>query len=98
MIRSVLFLITFYLFTAVLFILMLPALFFPRKVEYAFLSFWTKSARWLLKIFCNVKVNVKGLENLPKKNGYIIASKHESAMETVLFHSLVPNVFYIFKI
>ena len=97
MIRSVLFLITFYLFTAVLFTLMLPTLLLPRCIAFAFLSFWTKSARWLLKVFCDIKVNVKGVENLPKQNGYIIASKHESAMETVLFHSLVPNVFYIFK-
>ncbi|MGN0919490.1 MAG: lysophospholipid acyltransferase family protein [Alphaproteobacteria bacterium] len=97
MIRSVLFLITFYLFTACLFILMLPALFLPRRVEYAFLYFWTKGARALLWVFCGIKIKVKGLENLPKKNGYIVASKHESAMETVLFHSLIPNVFYIFK-
>ena len=74
MIRSILFLITFYLFTAVLFTLMLPALLLPRRVEYVFLYFWTRGARWLLKVFCNIKVNVKGLENLPKENGYIIAS------------------------
>lgn len=97
MIRSILFLFTFYLFTAILFTLMLPALFLPRSVEYAFLYFWTKGARCLLKVFCGITVNVKGLENLPQKNGYIIAAKHESAMETVLFHSLVPHVFYIFK-
>lgn len=97
MIRSILFLITFYLFTAVLFTLMLPALLLPRKVEYIFLYFWTRGARWLMQIFCGIKISIKGLENLPQKNGYIIASKHESAMETVIFHSLVPNVFYIFK-
>lgn len=97
MISSILFLITFYLFTAILFTLMLPTLLLPREVEYAFLYFWTKGAKWLLRVFCNIKVNVKGLENLPKENGYILASKHESAMETVLFHCIVPHVFYIFK-
>jgi len=97
MIRSVLFVITFYLFTAVLFTIMLPTLILPRAVAFYFLSFWTKGARWLLKVFCHIEVRIKGLENLPKKNGYIVAAKHESAMETVLFHSLVPNVFYVFK-
>ena len=47
MIRSILFLITFYLFTAILFTLMLPTLLLPREVEYAFLYFWTKGAKWL---------------------------------------------------
>ena len=97
MIRSVLFLITFYLFTAVLFTLMLPALLLPRSVEYFFLYFWTRGARWLMQVFCGIKINFKGLENLPKKNGYIVAAKHESAMETVIFHSIIPHVFYIFK-
>ena len=97
MIRSILFLFCFYLFKEILFTIMLPLLFFPRAAEYVFLSFWTNGARWLLKVFCHVNVQVKGLENLPPKNGYIVAAKHESAMETILFHSLVPNVFYIFK-
>ena len=93
MMRYVLFLITFYLFTEILFTLMLPTLILPRAVAFYFLSFWTKGARWLLRLFCHIEVHVKGLENLPKKNGYIVASKHESAMETVLFHSLVPMFF-----
>ena len=97
MIRSILLLITFYLFTAILFTLMLPALFFPRGVEYACLYFWTRGARWLMQVFCGIKIKFKGLENLPKKNGYIVAAKHESAMETVIFHSVIPHVFYIFK-
>ena len=97
MIRSVLFLICFYLYTAVLFTAMLPLLLFPRNLEYVFLAFWTNGSQWLLKVFCHVKVQVKGLENLPLKNGYIVAAKHESAMETIIFHSLVPHVFYIFK-
>ncbi len=97
MIRSILFLICFYLFTAVTFVAMLPLLVLPRKIEYIFLSFWTKGVQWLLKFFCNIKIQVKGLKNLPKENGYIVAAKHQSAMETALFHSLVPNVFYVFK-
>ena len=76
---------------------MLPALFLPIKVEFVCLDFWTRGARWLMQAFCGIKIKFKGLENLPKKNGYIVAAKHESAMETVIFHSVIPNVFYVFK-
>lgn len=97
MLRSVLFLVAFYLFTAVLFTLMIPTLVLPREVAFCFLTVWTKGSQWLLKIFCHVHIKIKGLENLPKQNGYIIAAKHQSAMETIIFHSVVPHVFYVFK-
>ncbi len=97
MLRSILFTICFYLSTAFIFIMMIPTLILPRAVAFYCLSFWSKTNLWLLKTFCHIKVVVKGTENLPKNNGYIVASKHQSAMETVLFHTLVPHVCYVFK-
>ncbi|MBR1777538.1 MAG: 1-acyl-sn-glycerol-3-phosphate acyltransferase [Alphaproteobacteria bacterium] len=49
--------------------------------------------RWLAGIKCDVK----GRENLPKKGPYIVASKHQSALETIAFHALLPSPAYILK-
>ncbi len=96
-IRSILFLIVLYLGTLIMFILFIPTLFMPCKQAGCFPRIWTKIMPKALQIICGVKLEVKGLENLPKENGYIVASKHQSALETITFHSLVPNVFYVLK-
>lgn len=49
--------------------------------------------RWL----AGVKCEVKGKENLPEEGPYIVASKHQSALETIAFHALLPNPAYILK-
>ncbi len=95
--RSILFTIVLYIGTLLLCILFLPTLLFTCKASGCFPKFWAtimpKALRWI----CGVKLEIKGLENLPKENGYIVASKHQSAMETVIFHGIVPHVFYVLK-
>ena len=96
-IRSIIFLIVFYISTLFLLIIFIPTLFIPCKQAGILPKTWSIMSRKLLWIFCGIKIQLKGLENLPKENGYIIASKHQSAMETVLFHGIVPHVFYVLK-
>lgn len=95
--RPVLFTIVFYIVTLFLFIVMLPTLLLTRKQSLFFPIFWTRLGNWLLRVICGIKIRVEGLENLPEKNGYIVASKHQSALETTVFHHLVPNTFYVLK-
>ncbi len=95
--RSILFTLVYYIYSAVIFVGLLPLLLFPWRCTMLMPIMWTKGSVKLLQWICGIKLNVEGLENLPKKNGYIIASKHQSAMETNFFHHLVPNVFYVFK-
>lgn len=95
--RSILFLILFYACTLIMFIIFIPTLFFTRKASGCFPRFWAWFTPRLLHLICNIKLNIEGAENLPKNNGYIIASKHQSAMETTIFHAIVPNVFYVLK-
>lgn len=95
--KSILFTLLLYIESAVIFIVLFPLVFFKRKIVLWIPIVWTKTIRQTLQIICGIKIQVEGLENLPKKNGYIIASKHQSAMETLLFHAIVPNVFYILK-
>ena len=85
-IRSWCFNIFLYLGTFILCVLFLPTMFMTTKGSGCFPRIWSKIMRKALKVICNIEIEIKGLENLPKKPGYIVASKHQSAMETVLFH------------
>ena len=95
--RSILFTICYYIYSLVVFILMIPTFFFPRKWAMIMPIVWTGGGVLLLKWICGIKLNVEGKENLPHTKGYIVASKHQSAMETNIFHNLIPDAFYVFK-
>ena len=96
-IRSYCFNLFLYLGTFILCIIFLPTMLMTTKGSGCFPRVWSRTMRKALKVICNIEVEIKGLENLPKKPGYIVASKHQSAMETVLFHSIIPNLFYVLK-
>lgn len=95
--RSALYNFVLYAGTLILMILFIPTLFMPCKAAGCFPRTWSWIMPKLLFVICGIKLEVKGLENLPKENGYIVASKHQSAMETIIFHAVVPNVFYVLK-
>lgn len=96
-IRSFIFTIVFYTITLILSLVFIPTLLLPRKCALCFPIVWTWLTPKLLRFFCGVKIEFKGLENLPKENGYMIACKHQSALETLLFHAIIPNTFYVLK-
>ncbi len=96
-IRSIIFKIVFYVWSAFIFIVFLPTVFLPLKYRYILPILWNKSVMFLLRVICAVQLKVEGLDNLPKKNGYIVAAKHQSAMETMLFHMNVPFTFFVLK-
>ncbi len=95
--RSIIFTICYYIYSLIVFVLMIPTFFLPRKWAMIMPIVWTGGGIKLLEWICNIHLNIEGKENLPQKNGYIVASKHESAMETSIFHNVVPETFYIFK-
>ena len=58
---------------------------------------WAKSSLWVLKKLCGIKYEIRGLENLPKENGFIIACKHQSMWETIIFHIIFNRPVYSWK-
>jgi 1-acyl-sn-glycerol-3-phosphate acyltransferase len=50
----------------------------------------------LLRAVCGLKVEVRGLERLPA-TPVLIASKHQSAFETLLFTCLLPGAAFVLK-
>ena len=77
-IRSVIF--SLYLFISIpafgAFIILLPILFFRPSFKYEVARAWSQSVLLALKIICEIEYEIRGLENLPKKKGFIIIYNH----------------------
>ena len=82
-VRSLIFTVAFVFLTAFVCITAVVLFPFPRKYLIAYITWWSRSCLWLARVLVGIKLVVKGKENLPKKGGYIIACKHQSAFDTV---------------
>lgn len=97
-IRSFLFKTYFIIITALLLIFSVFILPFPYKIVSNYVKLWGVFTRFGLRLFCNIKFEARGLENLPKNRPIIVACKHQSAFETTaLFYSLLPYPVYALK-
>src|SRR3984893_10072205 len=86
----------FYTPPAALAILGLPVLVMGRHRVQDYAKFWTGSAVWLLEKICKTRIVWRGLENLPR-GACIIASKHQSALETLALSTKGADFSYILK-
>jgi len=94
-ISSILYLILSYSLTIFLGIIGLPTLILPsRKPAAFFITLWAKGNLFLLSVICRMKLEIIG--DIPQKP-VIIASKHQSAFETIAFIALLNNPAYILK-
>lgn len=95
-IRSVLFDASFYIASFILMVVFLPLMLFPQKAIFWAGRAWVAVAMGLLKLFVGLSYRVEGLDNLPA-GPCIVACKHESAWETLIFHSLLNRPGYALK-
>jgi 1-acyl-sn-glycerol-3-phosphate acyltransferase len=76
-VRSVLFLAGFYLWSAVLAILMLPLLVLPWRWTLGGFRLWATGVIVLLRICCNIRVELRGRDHMPKPGRALVAPKHQ---------------------
>lgn len=60
------------------------------------ISGWARSMIWWLRVTCNIRHEIKGLENIPTTPSIILA-KHQSAWETLAFQAIFPTQVYVLK-
>ena len=60
------------------------------------LRHWARATLWGLKNIADIKIEVRGAELIPK-NGALVASKHQSTLETILMYAIFPNPAAILK-
>ncbi len=97
MIRKIIFKIFFYTGVISIFIIFLPALILPQKIVLVggkILGYWIK---FCLNFFLSVKVEVKGIENIPKNSNFFIASLHQSLFETFFLQAIFNYPVFILK-
>lgn len=94
--RSLLFNIVFIGGTALTIIIGTPMLAFRPPLLTRFIGFWARSMIGSLQVICGIRLVVTGMENLPS-GGSIIAAKHQSAFDTLIWLVLVPNSVYVAK-
>lgn len=93
--RSFLFNFTFFSFTALVLTVGLSALLLPRRVCLAVTRTWSRVTLWALRVFVGLQYQVEGLENV--RLPCIIASKHQSTWDTVIFHHLFDDPAIVLK-
>jgi 1-acyl-sn-glycerol-3-phosphate acyltransferase len=65
-------------------------LIFTFSFRYKVANLWAESIIFMAKICCNLNYHVDGLEHLPKDQGFIVLSKHQSAWETIATRVFLP--------
>ncbi len=92
LIRATAFNLAFYAWTALLAVAGLPFLpFWDEARTRAYARFWERGIHRLLRWLVGLEHEVRGLHHLPAGPA-ILASKHQSAWETLAFHLIVPNL------
>lgn len=76
--------------------LLLPTMLLPPNRMNWVYDVWAKPLFWALRIICNITYEVRGTEYIPD-TPCIIASKHQSAWETIALGFLLPLPVYILK-
>ena len=97
MIREIIFKFIFYTGVIAIFIFFLPALILPQKIVLIggkILGYWIK---FCLNFFLSVKVEVKGVENIPKNSNFFITSLHQSLFETFFLQAIFDYPVFILK-
>ena len=94
--RSILFNLLFYLNLCALLVLALPTLLMPRHAILGMAKLWGRSSLWLLRVICDLNVEFRGLEKIPR-GPLIVAAKHHSTWETFALLSLFADPTFIIK-
>ncbi len=95
-VRSILFNALFYIQLIVLLIGGSPCLVFGRHAVHGIARLWANNSIWLLNKICGAKLEFRGLEHLPD-GACIIASKHQSFLETFALTTKAPDFSFVVK-
>jgi 1-acyl-sn-glycerol-3-phosphate acyltransferase len=94
--RSGLFNLAFYLWALVMNVIYVPALAGHRLLIVHGQALWARGILKLMAWIAGMKVEVRGLEHLPK-GGVLVASKHQSAFDTFVYHALLEDPAFVLK-
>jgi 1-acyl-sn-glycerol-3-phosphate acyltransferase len=94
--RSLVYNVLFYLVLVFWVIVGIPTFLMPRSGILTIARYWARSSIWLLGVICNIRVEYRGLEKIPK-GPLIVASKHQSMWETFALLQFFDQPLFILK-
>ncbi|MBK9160935.1 MAG: 1-acyl-sn-glycerol-3-phosphate acyltransferase [Nitrosomonadales bacterium] len=95
-IRSFVFLLLQIVITPVFAMLALLLFPLPPLTRYRFISQWAKLMLPLLRLVCDIRHEVRGIENIPREP-CIVLCKHQSAWETIALQEIFPPQVWVLK-
>ena len=94
--RSVLFYVVFFAGTFVLTLAgTVVRLVAPRRLLPVAVA-WARLGLWAARVICGIRLEVSGLEHVPSGPA-LIASRHQSAFDTLVWFTLLPRCCYVLK-
>ena len=94
--RSLLFNLLFYPNFVFWLLVALPTLLMPRKALMRVANWWAQTNILLMRVICNIKVEYRGVEKIPK-GPLIVAAKHQSMWETISLLQFFDAPFFVLK-
>ena len=95
--RSITFNIFYFGSTALLMIPGLAIRLFAPRHALALAIFWARMELAAVRVICGIRLQVSGREHLPRDGAALIASRHESAFDTMVWLTLLPRACYVLK-
>jgi 1-acyl-sn-glycerol-3-phosphate acyltransferase len=95
-VRSLVYNVLFYALLVVWMIVAIPTFLMPRAALITLAKCWASNSVWLLRVICNVKVDYRGVEKIPR-GPLLVASKHQSMWETFALLQFFDQPLYILK-
>ena len=95
-IRSLIFLLLQTLITPLYALIAILTFPFDPLTRYRIISGWALIMIWLLRVVCNIRMTVRGAENIPSKP-CVVLCKHQSAWETMALQKVFPPQVWVLK-
>ena len=95
--RSLLFNVTFFSWTAVYCFAIVWTLVMPRPVMLTMIRFYMRSLAFLERAIIGLRYEVKGQEHLPPDGSYLVGAKHQSMWETMKLHLIFRDPAIVLK-
>jgi 1-acyl-sn-glycerol-3-phosphate acyltransferase len=97
LLRSLAFNLFLYFGIIIVFLIALPTLFLPTKFTLVFGKFLGYYVIVIVRIFLDTKVEIRGINNIPKSGKYFVASAHQSMFETFALQAVLDYPVFILK-
>jgi 1-acyl-sn-glycerol-3-phosphate acyltransferase len=95
--RSILYGLWYYGVTVGLSILYIPLLALPRGALREGIRIWARLLIWGMRVIGGVRLEVRGLEHLPKGVPVLLAAKHQSMFDIVPPFAYMPDALFVMK-